>query len=141
VSKLAIIFGNLLIILGLVSYFAAEPAARSVTALIPAFVGMLIEAAGVLALNPKMRMHAMHLAATVALLGFLAAAGRFFSKLIKGQLPQGISLMSLTLMMILTGLFLVLCINSFIQARRARQAAAPGFPVDPSSVDRSSSAP
>lgn len=151
-ARVTIIFAALLVILGLVGYFgessaggqttqpptvgSVEPDAvpnvpetkkRSVTALIPTFTGILLLIPGLLALHDTWRMHAMHGAAVVALLGFLAAGGRSAMGLLKLFSSEGdVNLRSLTfvcLMALLCGSFLALCINSFIQARRQRQPA------------------
>ncbi|MCZ6835728.1 MAG: hypothetical protein O7G85_08140, partial [Planctomycetota bacterium] len=63
-ARLTIVFGSLLIALGLVVYFVlADPDEQgkvSVTALIPAFFGIPIALLGVVALKEKLRMHAIH---------------------------------------------------------------------------------
>src|SRR6185369_11330711 len=102
------------------------PEHRSPTALIPSINGVLILIGGLLALNPKLRMHAMHVAVLFGLIGFIAAV----ISIIKRK-PSGIALVDMGGMAVLTGLFTVLCVRSFIQARRARLAATPGFPVQP----------
>jgi hypothetical protein len=66
----------------------------------------------------------MHAAATVALLGFLAATGRLLSGLVSGRHPSGLALFSLVGMAILCALFVLLAVRSFIATRRARQAQA-----------------
>ena len=72
-SKIAMICGTLLTLLGVICYvFAHQLGAehQSVTALIPAFVGVPIFLMGVLSqAKPEMRMHFMHVAVTLALLG------------------------------------------------------------------------
>jgi hypothetical protein len=119
-------FGVLLAALGLWGYFGAESAHRSITALIPTFVGGPLILLGLLALNEKWLKHAMHLAAMLGVLGFLAAGGRLVVSLIdKGSLtavldsPAGPSVVSMT---VLCAVFVGLCVNSFIQARRRRRA-------------------
>jgi hypothetical protein len=74
----------------------------------------------------------MHLAVIFGLLGFLAAAGRLIGALASGRTLTPMAATSLGLMALLTGVFVVLCVRSFINARRQREAAAPGFePVVP----------
>ncbi|MEM9941731.1 MAG: hypothetical protein AAF939_09085 [Planctomycetota bacterium] len=101
---------------------------RSVTALIPAFVGILIGLSGVIALKESARKHAMHVAATFGLLGFLAGAsrgmmgiGKFFSG--DPSLNQR-SFLFVWLMALVCGVFIVLCIKSFRAARIQLKAAA-----------------
>ena len=74
VSKIAVIVGALLAIQGVGFY--AGTASKSVTALIPAFVGLPIAALGMLARKESVRKHAMHATAALAALGLLAAVGR-----------------------------------------------------------------
>ena len=47
---------------------------QSVTALIPAFIGLGLLIPGYLAYNPEMKMHAMHATAVFALIGTLGGA-------------------------------------------------------------------
>lgn len=145
-ANTTIVFGIVLIGLGIVGYTGAgdtpqEPAAeaqaadpnaepeaskKSVTALIPAFVGGLLALCGVLALNEKLRMHAMHGAAVVGLLGCLAGAGRGamgIGKFLSGDpsLNQR-SFLFVWLMAIICGVFVFLCVQSFIAAKKRRLA-------------------
>jgi hypothetical protein len=128
VPQLTIVFGGLLIALGLVPYFAAVAgmlgSRASVTALIPAVAGVLLVLLGALARRPGARKHAMHGAAMVALLGFLAPVGRLAGVAAKGTLSLNAAVVSQVLMAVLCGVFLVLCVRSFIAARRARDGVA-----------------
>ena len=121
-AKLAIGFAVALIALGVGGYFAAAAEARSLTALIPAIAGVLLLICGLLAMNPALRMHAMHGAAMVGLLGFLAPLGRLVPQAIKGTPPHGLALFSQVTMSVLCLVFLVLCVRSFVNARKARAA-------------------
>jgi hypothetical protein len=59
----------------------------------------------------------------VGLLGFLASAGRLVWKLIAdGGISDPPAAVALSLMAVLCGTFVVLCIRSFIAARRSRAA-------------------
>lgn len=123
-AKTTILFGALLTLLGLITYFGAESlgaSKRSVTALIPAFVGVPLAILGVVAQRPGARKHAMHAAAALALLGFLASAGRFIAV---GAAPTSVGPAALLIMAILCGVFVGLCVRSFIAARRAREAGS-----------------
>jgi hypothetical protein len=123
VPFITIVTGGLLIALGLWGYF---PDARSVTALIPAFGGIALVILGALAMKPTMLKHAMHAAAMIGVLGFLAGAGWFLAKLIKdGKIPEGPSGISTGLMAVVCAVFVGLCVNSFVQARRRRQSGSP----------------
>jgi peptidoglycan/LPS O-acetylase OafA/YrhL len=103
-----------------------EKGTKSITALIPAFVGGVLLLCGLLALvGPGVRKHAMHLAAVLGLLGFLGGfmpLQRQLSKdgaidVTKPSAVSGLVMSGLCLLLV------VLCVNSFIQARKARKAA------------------
>jgi hypothetical protein len=115
----SIVCGGLLIALGLWGYTATE--AKSVTALIPAFVGGALAVLGAVALKESLLKHAMHAAAAIGLLGALAAAGRFVPKVIKSGLDTNdAATLSTGGMTVICAVFVGLCVNSFIQARRRR---------------------
>jgi uncharacterized membrane protein len=117
--RLSILFGFLLTLLGLGVWLATG--ADHITSLIPAFFGLPLILAGLAGLNDAWRKHAMHLAAAIALLGVLGALGRPFAKLASGEgLAVGLPLMSQLAMALLCGLFLVLAVKSFVDARRRR---------------------
>jgi hypothetical protein len=116
--KITVLVGVLLVFEGLGFYVATGT--KSITALIPTFVGLPILAAGLLAFIASARKHAMHLAAAVASIGFVAAMGRVVQAGLSVS-PAGASVLILAL---LTGGFVVLCIKSFADARRrSRQAS------------------
>ena len=83
-AKLTVVFGLLLIGNGIWGYTASESA--SVTALIPAFVGiaLLLCAIGSI-VKPALNMHLMHIAALLGLLGCLAALGRLIPSFFKEE--------------------------------------------------------
>jgi len=97
------------------------------TALIPAAFGLLFILTGWLALKPQYLKHAMHAAATLALLGVGGC--------IRGvmQLPalwsgepvaRPAAVVSQSVMAVICLVFMGLAIASFVQARRQRMAAA-----------------
>ncbi|HEX3358263.1 MAG TPA: hypothetical protein VHS31_14920 [Tepidisphaeraceae bacterium] len=131
-AKVTIGFALGLILLGAVCFFAAEPEHRSPTAFIPSIDGVFILIGGLLALNPKHRMHAMHVAVLFGMLGLFAAVAGIIARR-----PHGLAMLDMGGMAVLTGVFSVMCVMSFIQARRNR-LAQPGFPVGQSGPDRSS---
>jgi hypothetical protein len=137
---LTIVFGVLSIVLGMAGFVMTGM--EHFTALIPAGFGVIFVILGGVATQPTARKHAMHGAAMLALIGFL---GTFMSwiKLIRwasGTEPERpAAVVAQAIMAALMVVFLVLCVRSFIQARRARQLgdpANPGFPVTPSSSTR-----
>ncbi|HEY7425630.1 MAG TPA: hypothetical protein VH682_15470 [Gemmataceae bacterium] len=131
----AIVFGVLLTALGIWGYWGgdlglweplglAAPEHLSGTALIPAYMGAALIVLGLLALKESLLKHAMHAAALIGVLGLLAAGGRLVTSLIMTGTVRSVSGMSLTLMLLLSALFVALCVNSFVQVRRRRRAAA-----------------
>jgi hypothetical protein len=119
------VIGILLTLLGVLTYvFWKQLGAShaSVTALIPAFVGVPLMVLGWLVLlKPALRMHLMHAAVVLGLLGFLAALGGFGRALAKGL--YGASMAATAIMAVLCGVYVALCVRSFIAARRARESS------------------
>ena len=115
----AIVCGVLLIAVGVAGYTLAE-ADSPVTALIPAGVGILLLLSGaIVQMRPGSRKHVMHVAVTIGLLGFLAAAGRLAMVLARGG-GSDLGKAMLGAMALICGVFVVLCVKSFIDARRNR---------------------
>ncbi len=122
-KNLAFVCSALLIATGLVGYFAWEAIGatkQSVTALIPAFVGLPMLIGAIISL--KNNMLGMHIAVTFSLLGALAGLGRLVPGLIKGTVDFSQIGPKLVLEMTVICLFFtVMAVRSFIAARRARQ--------------------
>lgn len=119
---LAIAIGIILVLQGVLTYFVAAVDARSLTAFIPSLFGGLLVVCGFIAKKPDLRKHAMHAAAGVSLIGLLGALSRAVPAIINGK-AIGLAIGSQLFMAVLLVIFLVLCIRSFIAARRAREAA------------------
>ena len=122
-AKITIVTGVLLILLGLGCYLYTGHQYPS--SLIPSAFGILLVAFGSMAETPvqRRRMLAMHIAVTVGLLGFLATAAALVSvvQLIKGKLfPYPIAIEEKAAMSILLLIYVLLCVRSFIAARRSR---------------------
>lgn len=113
---LTIVFGGLLIVLGVVGFVLTG--SEHPTALIPAFAGILFEICGGIAMIPGARKHAMHAAVMVGLFGFLAATIQLVRALTASTPQTMMKLISLGGMASLTLLFVLLCVRSFINARR-----------------------
>jgi hypothetical protein len=136
-ARAAILFGILLIALGLVGYFSpatlgdVAEKGTSPTALIPAGFGAVLLICGLIVeFAPHTRKHVMHLA---ALVGVFGAAGGVMP-LTRGPLDlEKASARSGILMIVLCGLFVILCIRSFVLARIARSE---GLPDEPYREDR-----
>ncbi len=114
----AIVCGILLILIGLIGYVNSIATNHaSVTALIPAFFGIVLALLGVGArIKESLRKQLMHAAVVVALLGFIASAGRLVSKL--GELAYSAATVSQVSMALVCLLFVILAIKSFADARR-----------------------
>ncbi|MBM4090655.1 MAG: hypothetical protein FJ276_14725 [Planctomycetes bacterium] len=110
--RVAVVTGLLLVLQGIGFYFGTG--ATSVTALIPAVVGLPIALLGLVAFKESARKHAMHAAAALAVLGLLAALGR----LVTAGWSVSAAGLSLLIMVLLTGGFALLCVKSFVDARR-----------------------
>ena len=119
-AKVTLVFAVLLVILGLGFYLGTG--SKAPTALIPTGIGVLLGIFGTLAISPSesRRKLFMHINVTIGLLGFLAAAGRAISVLASGRTPDQIALTAQFLMAGLLLLYVILCVRSFISARRAR---------------------
>jgi hypothetical protein len=131
-NRAAILFGLLLIILGLVGYFSPTTLGEvgdkgtSPTALIPAGFGAVLLLCGlVVEFAPTTRKHMMHLAALIGVLGLAGA----IMNLTRGPLDlEKASARSSIAMAVLCGLFVILCIRSFVLIRIARHEGLPEEP-------------
>jgi uncharacterized membrane protein HdeD (DUF308 family) len=128
---LTIICGAILVVDGVVGYVQQDAAKASPTALIPAAFGGVLIVCGILAFKDKLRKHVMHLAVIVGLMGAVGCIvnlGRVFSKPEPFD-PTTPAAISNEVMILVCVLFVALCVKSFIDARKARQAkAASGSP-------------
>src|SRR5687768_10040561 len=104
----AIGIGALLIVVGVAGYVIGTMGDRgSVTALIPAFIGVLLLLLGLLSnARENLRKHLMHAAILVALLGFIATAGRLISRL--GELTMSPAVLSQAATAVLCLVFVIL---------------------------------
>jgi hypothetical protein len=123
----SIVMGALLVGLGVYGYTTAETQPPSWTTLIPAFVGGPLVLCGLIALQESLLKHAMHAAAMLGVLGFLLAAGRLGMVVAKGGLDLSkLGTQSLLAMTGICAIFVVLCVRSFIAARRRRLSRPAG---------------
>ena len=116
----SIICGTILVLIGAVGYIHGMMNDKaSVTALIPAFFGLVLFICGVVARsNESLRKHLMHAALLVALIGFILPAGRLLMKL--SDLSLSAAVISQLAMAIVCLIFVLLGIKSFADARRNR---------------------
>ena len=116
-------FGGLLILLGLVGYFSTGHVHP--TALIPSAFGIVLLLLGFLANTEDTgrRMLFMHIAVAFGLLGFLATVAaviQWFEMMRGTAFPYPAAIDSKAAMSVLCLAFVLLCVRSFINARRAR---------------------
>ncbi len=118
----SIICGVLLILIGIAGYInGAMTENKSVTALIPAFIGIVMVLLGVLAgMKEGLRKHLMHAAIVVALLGFIGTAGRLVSRISELSASPAVLAQASTAIVCLA--FIILAIRSFSAARRERNS-------------------
>lgn len=116
--KTSIICGVLLLLIGVAGYvIGVNSGNASVTALIPAFIGLVLVLLGMLAgMKENLRKHLMHAAIVVALLGFIATATRLIPRISElSATPAVLSQVSTALICLV---FVILAIRSFAAARR-----------------------
>jgi len=122
-AKVTLVFAALLIALGLVGYFGTG--AQHVTALIPAWFGLALGIGGLLAISPSesRRKLFMHINVTIGLLGFIGGAIETIRGYVHarsaGLQPDTIAVASKLTMTGLLLLYVILCVRSFIAARRS----------------------
>jgi hypothetical protein len=127
-ASISVLFGLLLIALGAIGYLKpdliGEGPSMEKTALIPAAFGAGLLLCGLWVISrPGVRKFAMHLAALIGLLGLVGALMRPVMKVVKGEsLDYGsAALRAQAVMAVLCLLFVILCVRSFMNARRARR--------------------
>jgi hypothetical protein len=99
------------------------------TALIPTFLGLALIVLGGLSFKDSLRKHTMHVAAALGALGFLAFTARgvaswvVLAGWVNGTVNSEPAAYGLLYSALVCLLFVGLCVNSFIQARRRRRQA------------------
>jgi hypothetical protein len=122
-AKVTLIFTVLLCTLGLVGFYGTGAIHK--TALIPSYFGLALGVFALLAnnANEKRRALFMHINVTIGLLGFLGGAIEavrgYMSATSKGIAPDEIALASKLTMSGLMLIYVLLCVRSFIAARRS----------------------
>ena len=121
--SVTIVYGAILTVIGLTGYFATGQA--SVTALIPAFLGVPVAICGLLARTERLLKHAMHGAVLLALLGLLGtlSSPAKLPALLDGTAERPAAVLAQILTLLCSLIFVVLSVQSFIAARRARQSS------------------
>jgi uncharacterized membrane protein len=116
----AIISGVLLILIGIFGYvFSIIDGNTSLTALIPAAFGLLLAILGFVAKSKEnLRKHLMHAAVIVGLLGFFIPTARLVSQI--SNIKISLAVLSQAAMALVCLFFVILSIQSFVNARRNR---------------------
>jgi uncharacterized membrane protein len=111
--------GLILVALGIMSYLGTGR--TSITALIPAFFGVVFVVLAWVARNESVRKHVMHAAMVVALLGIAGTASRLIPGIAAGTLDLARpAVWAQILTVVLLAWYLGKGIQSFRDARRAR---------------------
>jgi len=122
-AKITIGLGLVLIALGLGGYVGTGR--EHLTALIPVLFGLPLLILGLIALKERRRKGAMHVAVVIGLLGFAGTVRglmRLPVLLTGGQLDRPAAVAVQAAMAIVCFVFVLLCVRSFIKARRAGAA-------------------
>jgi hypothetical protein len=111
--------GLSLILVGIAGYvWGLIGGNASITALIPAFFGLVIALLGAFAKsNENLRKHLMHTAVLVGLIGFIIPAFRLLSNL--SGITLSAAVVAQAAMALICLIFVLLCIQSFVNARRS----------------------
>ncbi len=125
-AKITVLFAILLISLGLIGFLGTG--AQHYTALIPTWIGLILGIGGAFSLNADAKRRAlfMHINVTVALLGFLGSLGEIIRSSAKsaatGAAPAAAAVYSKYALTAILLVYVILCVRSFIAARKARLA-------------------
>ena len=116
--------GILLVIFGVTSYVTTGGV--SLTALIPSVIGALLAICGLVATRqPRLRPHAMHVAALLALVGVLGTASALFqlpALITDASVPRRPAVVARIGMALILLVYLGFSVKSFIDARVKRRA-------------------
>ena len=127
-AKLTMVFGVVLAVLGIAAFVSTGSAHP--TSLIPTWFGLVLVLSGVLANteDARKRMLWMHIAVTVGLIGFVMPGFMAGKALVHahsgGELARPAATHEQLAMALICLIFTVLCVRSFIAARRGRLAGA-----------------
>jgi hypothetical protein len=122
-AKLTLVLAVLLVALGLIGYLGTG--SLHPTALIPAWIGLALGIGGFLSIspNPSRRKLFMHINVTIALLGFIGSSVEairgYVHATAAGVQPDQIALASKVTLSVLLLIYVILCVRSFIAARRS----------------------
>jgi hypothetical protein len=116
--------GILLVIFGIASYVTTGGV--SLTAFIPSVIGALLAVCGLIASrNPRLRPHAMHIAALLALVGVLGTASALLqlpALVSNASVPRRPAVVARIGMALILLVYLGFSVKSFVDARVRRKA-------------------
>ena len=113
-----ILFGLLLLVVGMGGYFLGG--AENYMALFPAVLGVAMFVCGMVAAQGAMRMLAMHVAALIGMIGVVGPVVTIFKDITNTANTAAVLAKGLTSALCL--MFVLMCVNSFLEVRRARKA-------------------
>jgi len=121
-AKVTLVFAVLLIVLGLVGFLGTG--SEHPTALIPTWVGLALGIFGLLAMDKRERKRKlfMHFNVTIGLVGFLGTVAEIIRGMVSSKPLDEIAIPALaakTAMAWLLLIYVLLCVRSFLLARRA----------------------
>jgi hypothetical protein len=123
-AKVSLVFAILLAILGLGFYFGTG--SQHPTALIPLWFGVALGVFGFFAISPNesRRKLFMHINVTIGVIGFFGAAIRavmvYGNARSAGENPDYVAISAQGAMALILLVYVLMCVRSFIEARRAR---------------------
>ncbi len=122
----SILCGVLLILIGIIGYaYGMSGGNASPPALIPAAIGLVLALLGVAArAKENLRKHLMHAAVLIGLIAFAATASSFLKipALLDGTADRPAAVVAQLATAVISLAFVILCVKSFIDARRSRVA-------------------
>ncbi len=127
-TTITILFGVLLNVVGLVGFFCTG--AVHPKALIPCALGLLLIIIALIGRKPDQHMHAMHAAVLVGLIGFGATCKALFNLnlvMLGHAGTEEVAIISKSATAFLCGLFVLRCIQSFIDARKAKKQGTAAY--------------
>ncbi len=122
-AKITLIFAALLIALGLAGFFGTG--SLHYTALIPTWIGLILAIGGWLSISPSESRRKLfaHINVTIALIAFIGSVVEIFRGISHahaiGAEVNPIALTSKIALAALLLLYIILCVRSFITARRS----------------------
>ncbi len=123
--KYTFLYAIALILLGIGAYVLTGQ--ESITALIPAFFGVIFAGIGVASFKADYHKHAMHAASALALLAILGSVGgaiSFPGYLIGRELERPQAAFVQMIMFLFSIIYLYFCVKSFIDARKKKKLEA-----------------